>query len=79
LIDLRKEKNIDYWKRFDRSKILFWNEIAMKIKENLKMMFTNIQYKDKFKRMVKDYKVSKILIKEKNNKFYINWIYKNIY
>ncbi len=51
----------------------------MKIKENLKMMFTNIQYKDKFKRMVKDYKVSKILIKEKNNKFYINWIYKNIY
>ena len=30
----------------------------MKIKEDLKMMFTNIQCKDKFKGMVKNCKVS---------------------
>ena len=33
------------------------------------MKFTGIQCKDKFKGMVKDCKVSKILVKEKNNEF----------
>ncbi len=28
-------------------------------------MFTDVQYKDKFKEMIKDYKVSKILVKKK--------------
>jgi len=37
----------------------------MKIKEDLGTKFTGIQYKDKFKGMVKDCKVSKILVKEK--------------
>src|SRR6266496_4129692 len=65
LIDLRKERNIDYWRRFGRSKVPFWNEIAMKIEEDLGMKFTGVQCKDKFKGMVKDCKVSKILVKEK--------------
>jgi len=51
----------------------------MKIEEDLRMTFTSVQCKDKFKEMVKNCKVSKILIKEKNNEFYINWICKNIY
>ncbi len=72
LIDLRKERNVDYWRRFSRLKVLFWNKIATKIEEDLEMMFTDIQYKDKFKGMVKDCKISKILVKEKNNEFYIN-------
>ena len=72
LIDLRKERNVDYWRRFGRLKILFWNEIATKIKEDLGMKFIGVQYKDKFKGMVKDCKISKILVKEKNNEFYIN-------
>ncbi len=37
----------------------------MKIEEDLGMKFTGIQCKDKFKGMVKDCKVSKILVKEK--------------
>ncbi len=44
----------------------------MKIEEDLKTTFTGVQCKDKFKGMVKDCKVSKILVKEKNNEFYIN-------
>ena len=44
----------------------------MKIEEDLRMTFTSVQCKDKFKEMVKNCKVSKILIKEKNNEFYIN-------
>ncbi len=72
LIDLKKERNIDYWRRFGRSKIPFQNEIATKIEEDLGMKFTGVQCKDKFKGIVKDCKVSKILVKEKNNEFYIN-------
>ncbi len=72
LIDLRKKRNIDYWKRFSRLKVPFQNKITTKIEEDLGMTFTSIQYKDKFKGMVKDCKVSKILVKEKNNEFYIN-------
>ena len=37
----------------------------MKIEEDLKTTFTGVQCKDKFKGMVKDCKVSKILVKEK--------------
>ena len=37
----------------------------MKIKEDLRTKFTDVQCKDKFKGMVKDCKVSKILVKEK--------------
>jgi hypothetical protein len=31
LIDLRRSKNEDYWRRFGRSKVPFWNEIAARI------------------------------------------------
>ena len=41
----------------------------MKIKEDLGTKFTGIQYKDKFKGMVKDCKVSKILVKKKTMNF----------
>ena len=33
LINLRKERNEDYWRRFGRSKVPFWNEIAAKSKK----------------------------------------------
>ena len=33
LINLRKERNEDYWRRFERSKVPFWNEIAAKSKK----------------------------------------------
>jgi len=33
LIDLRRERNDDYWGRFGRSKVPFWNEIAAQIEE----------------------------------------------
>ena len=59
LINLRKERNEDYWKRFGRSKVPFWNEIAAKIQEDLSMTFTGVQVQDKFKGMVKECKVSK--------------------
>ena len=35
LINLRRDKNEDYWRRFGKSKVLFWNEIAAKIQEDL--------------------------------------------
>ena len=59
LINLRKERNEDYWRRFGRSKVPFWNKIAAKIQEDLGMAFTGVQVQDKFKSMVKDCKVSK--------------------
>ena len=43
------------------------------------MTFTNIQIKKKFKRMIKDYKVSKILINKKTIKFILIIFTKNIY
>ena len=39
LINLKKERNEDYWKRFGRSKVPFWNEIAAKIQEDLGTAF----------------------------------------
>jgi Myb/SANT-like DNA-binding domain len=64
LIDLRKNKNEDYWRRFGRSKVPFWDEIAAKIYEDLGTPFTGVQVREKFKGMIKDCKVSKIHVKE---------------
>ena len=49
------------WKRFGRSKVPFWNEIAAKIQKDLGMAFTGMQVWEKFKGMVKNYKVSKCI------------------
>jgi hypothetical protein len=65
LINLRKDRNIDYWRGFGRSKLPFWNEIAAQIKEELGTTFTGVQVRNKFKGMTSDCKVSKILVKEK--------------
>ena len=43
LINLRRDRNEDYWRRFGRSKVLFWNEIAAKIQEDLGTAFTGMQ------------------------------------
>ena len=69
LINLRKERNNDYWRRFGRSNLPFWNEIAAQIKEEFGTAFTGVQARDKFKGMVRDCKVSKILIKERTVRF----------
>ena len=74
LIDLRKNRNEDYWRRFGRSKIPFWNEIAATIQEEFHTPFTGVQARDKFKGMVKECKVSKIYFFKKRNE--INYIYK---
>ena len=65
LINLRKEQNNNYWRRFERSKILFWNKIAVQIEIDLGMTFTSVQAKEKFKGMIKDCKVSKVLVNKK--------------
>jgi hypothetical protein len=58
LINLRKDRNEDYWRRFGRSKVPFWNEVATKIQEDFGTVFTGVQAQEKFKGMVKDCKVS---------------------
>lgn len=65
LIDLRRERNGDYWRRFRRSKLTFWNEIAAQIQERFTTAFNGLQAREKFKGMVKDCKVSKILVNER--------------
>ena len=65
LINLRKERNTEYWRAFGRSKVAFWNRIAEKIQEELGTVFTGAQAREKFKGMVSDCKVSKILVKKK--------------
>jgi hypothetical protein len=62
LIDERRRRNTDYYRIFGRSKVQFWNEVAAKIKEDTESDFTGIQCKEKFKNLIKDCKVSKILI-----------------
>jgi len=62
LIDERKRRNNDYYRIFGRSKVQFWNEVAVKIKEDTESNFTGIQCREKFKNLIKDCKVSKILI-----------------
>ena len=44
---------------FGRSKVAFWNEVAIRINQDLGSIFTGAQCKDKFKSLVYDYKVSK--------------------
>ena len=44
---------------FERSKVAFWNEIAVKINQELDLIFTEAQCKDKFKSLVHNCKVSK--------------------
>ena len=63
LIDIRKKRNEDYYRIFGRSKVQFWNEVAEKIYEVLEFKFTGIQYREKFKHIVRECKVSKILVK----------------
>lgn len=65
LVNLRRNKNEDYWRRFGRSKVPFWDEIAIKIQEDLGTTFTGVQAREKFKGMIKDCKVSKIHVKKK--------------
>ena len=43
LINLRRDRNEDYWRRFGRSKVPFWNEIAAKIEEDLGTRFTEVR------------------------------------
>ena len=61
LFILSREKNEDYWRRFGRSKLPFWIEIAAQIEEDLETTFTGVQARDKFKGMIKDCKVSKFM------------------
>lgn len=61
LINERRRRNEDYHRMFGRSKIPFWNEVAEKVKEDTGTDFTGIQCKEKFKSLVRDCKVSKIL------------------
>ena len=70
LIDLRRERNEDYWRRFRRLRLPFWNEIAVTIQERFTIAFNGLQAKEKFKGMVKDCKVSKILVNERINILY---------
>ena len=51
----------------ERSKLPFWKDIAEKIKEEFNMDVTVVQCQAKFKGMIKDCKVSKILIKKAND------------
>ena len=75
LINLRKNRNEYYWRRFGRSKVPFWDEIATKIREVIGTDFTGVQAREKFKGMVKECQVSKILEKKKNKISYIYNIY----
>jgi Myb/SANT-like DNA-binding protein len=78
LIDLRRDRNEDYWRRFGRSKVPFWNEIATKIQEDFGTAFTGVQVQDKFKRMVNDCKVSKYIFFFKKKNRLIIFTKKNI-
>ena len=49
LIDLRRERNEDYWRRFGRSRLPFWNEIAVMIEERFMIAFNGLQVREKFK------------------------------
>jgi hypothetical protein len=67
LIDERRSRNEEYWFMLGRSKLPFWQNIAEKIKEEFNMDVTAVQCQAKFKGMIKDCKVSKILIKKAND------------
>ena len=63
LIDIRKKRNEDYYRIFGRSKVQFWNEVAGEIYEALGSEFTGIQCREKFKHVVRESEISKILVK----------------
>jgi len=63
LIDIRKRRNEDYYRIFGCSKMQFWNEVVEEIYEVLGSEFTGIQYRKKFKHVVRECEVSKILVK----------------
>jgi len=63
LIDIRKRRNEDYYRIFGCSKVQFWNEVAGEIYEALGSEFTGIQCREKFKHVVRECEVSKILVK----------------
>ena len=65
LINLRKELNNDYQRRFRKLKIPFWNEIAVQIETDLETTFTGLQVREKFKGIIKNCNVSKILVNKK--------------
>ena len=61
LIDERKRKNANYHRMFGRSKVTFWDKVAEKVKEDTGTVFTRIQCSEKFRNLVRDCRVSKIL------------------
>ena len=65
LIDLKRKRNNDYQRRFGRSKLTFWNDIAALIQKKFTTAFNGLQVREKFKGMVRDCKVSKILVNER--------------
>ena len=71
LINLRRDRNEDYWRRFGRSKVPFWDELAAKIQEDLGTAFTGVQVREKFKGMVKECKVSKYICLKKRMRIII--------
>jgi hypothetical protein len=67
LINERRNRNEEYWFMLRRSKLPFWKDVAEKIKEEFNTDVTAVQCQAKFKGIVKDCKVSKILIKKAND------------
>ena len=67
LIDKRRNRNKKYQFMLGRSKLPFWKDVAEKIKEEFNTDVMAVQCQAKFKGMVKDCKVSKILIKKAND------------
>jgi len=63
LIDIRKKRNENYYRIFGHSKVQFWNEVAGEIYEALGSEFMGIQCREKFKHVVRECEVSKILVK----------------
>jgi hypothetical protein len=56
LINLRRDRNEDYWRRFGRSKVPFWDEIAAKIQEDLGTAFTGVQVRESLKEWLRNVK-----------------------
>ena len=63
LINIRKKRNKDYYRIFGRSKVQFQNEVAEEIYEVLGSKFMGIQCRKKFKHVIRECEVSKILVK----------------
>ncbi len=63
LIDEKRWKNSDYYRIFGWLRLQFWREVVEKVKKDTGITFTIIQYRDKFKSVVRNYKVYKVLTK----------------